>query len=168
MKTFNTFDAFAKHIEKVLTTYPAYEEIAGNFLGKTLAKEAKDSIGHLQAKAGEFDAWEELAERTKKDKESLGYVFNAEYNPLLRTGEMRDSITHEFIRTSSFSELKLGSSSQIMVYQELGTEYIPPRSVLGMTMFKSSPVISHVFLSMIASWIENKAFTPRSGSYGSL
>ena len=168
MKTFDTLEKFARHMQKVVKTYHYYEAKAAHFIGESLVKEAKDSIGHLQHGAGPFQAWPELAESTKADKERQGYVFNHEYNPLLRTGEMRDSIHYDFNPGNAFSKLRLGSDSQIMVYQELGTPYIPPRSVLGLTMIKATPMIHYALGSMVDSWIEGKGYRPRSVTYGSI
>ena len=85
---------------------------------------AKDEIGTYQPEVGPFPAWPELADSTKDQRVRLGYSENA---PLLRSGELRDSIGHE---VADF-EAVIGSDSDIMVYQEMGTHRIPPRPVLG-------------------------------------
>jgi HK97 gp10 family phage protein len=103
-----------------------------------IEKCAKKKIGEYQDQAGPFAAWAELADSTLHGgfdelgrrfpgKIELGYATEDEHNPLLRTGEMRDSIQH----TVSGNEAQVGSNSDIAVYQELGTEKIPPRSFLG-------------------------------------
>lgn len=153
MKTFNLKD-FSEHLIRVVKKYPDYEIKASNALGEILEKEAKEKIGHLQQAAGQFEAWSPLAESTKRDKERLGYKFNEEYNPLYRTGELRDSIGHVFYIAGRC--LYLGSTSEIMIYQELGTKYIPPRSVLGMTLFMAKALICYVYSKMLVDWISNK------------
>lgn len=153
MKAF-TLDAFSKHLEKVITQYPKRELEALTFLGKSLEEEAKYKIGHLQEGAGPFVDWAELAESTIQDKIRKGYNFNSEYNPLFRTGELRDSI-HYVINVPQH-KLILGSDSEIMVYQELGTAHIPPRSVLGLTMFKAKYEIEYVLTLFLKSWILNE------------
>jgi|SRR6266853_465291 len=169
MKTFNNLRSFSDHLKKVCASHAKYETLAAEFIGKELKKEARDAIGHLHDAAGPFKKWAELAESTKQDKERLGYVFNADYNPLLRTGELRDSIDYSVIPGVLGTLLLLGSSSQIMIYQELGTAYIPPRSVLGATMFKSYPTVSYTLTAMLAAWLESKSFSkPRSKTYGSV
>ena len=85
---------------------------------------AKAEIGHYQSDAGPFLGWVELADSTKEDRVRKGF---SENDPLLRTGELRDSISHQV----GGLEAVIGSTSDIMVYQELGTEKIPPRAVLG-------------------------------------
>lgn len=80
-------------------------------------KKAKAAIGK------EHELWAPLAESTIRDKQAHGYKTPA---PLLRTGEMRDSI--EYVVHGN--EGCVGSNSDIAVYQELGTVKIPPRSFL--------------------------------------
>lgn len=91
---------------------------------KLVEKRAKEKIGEYQDQAGPFIAWPDLAESTKADRARQGFP---EDEPLLRTGEMRDSIEH----TVGNGEAQVGSNSDIAVYQELGTQHIPPRSFLG-------------------------------------
>lgn len=85
---------------------------------------AKSEFGVYQPAIGAFDEWAELAESTQVERERLGFAPN---DPLLRTGHLRDSIGH---RVGDL-EAEIGSDSDIMVYQEFGTERIPPRPVLG-------------------------------------
>src|SRR5258706_16416082 len=80
-------------------------------------KKAKAAIGK------EHELWAPLAESTIRDKAAHGYKTPA---PLLRTGELRDSIEY----TVSGNQGAVGSNSDIAVYQELGTVKIPPRSFL--------------------------------------
>lgn len=152
MKQFKSFDAFTKHIEKIPLQYDEKELKTLIFLGIYLQNMMKDKIGHLQQGAGEFETWEPLAESTIADKKRLGYVYNDEYNPLLRTGELRDSIKY----TASKNNLVLGSDDQNMVYQEMGTKNIPPRSVMGLTMFKEKKHIVGVLAKFIVLWISAK------------
>jgi hypothetical protein len=80
-------------------------------------KKAKAAIGK------EHELWAPLAESTIMDKAAHGYKTPA---PLLRTGEMRDSIEYVVHGNEGW----VGSNSDIAVYQELGTVKIPPRSFL--------------------------------------
>lgn len=93
-------------------------------VGRIVEKRAKAKIGEYQDQAGPFVAWAELADATKEDRARQGYPDD---EPLLRTGEMRDSIQHQV----GSHEVQVGSNSDIAVYQELGTKHIPPRSFLG-------------------------------------
>jgi len=112
-------------------------------VAEVVEKEAKNEIGHLQKAKGPFPAWEELADATKAEKERLGYVYNRDYNPLFRTGELRASIQSEI----NMSELYaiVGSKSPIAAYQEFGTTYIPPRPYIGPAFYKNRGLIAKIF-----------------------
>lgn len=146
--------------------YDNYEATACGFLGEILEKEAKDKIGHLQTDTDGFVPWPDLAASTKKQKEDQGYVFNADYNPLYRTGEMRDSINHVYRR--ELRKLILGSASLIMLFQELGTIHIPARSVLAFTMFQAAAVTNYVLGAMLRDWVSGEKLNLRRGVYGSI
>jgi len=85
---------------------------------------AKAEFGEYQGAIGPFPEWAELADSTQADRGRLGYPEN---EPLLRSGELRDSISHGVEELTA----TIGSTSDIMVYQEFGTPTIPPRPVLG-------------------------------------
>jgi phage gpG-like protein len=85
-----------------------------------LETEAKSYPGHYQP------GWAPLKAETIARKATGN-------SPLLETGEMRDSITHN----SDDHEAYIGSNSKILIYQELGTSRgIPPRPVLGLAVIK--------------------------------
>jgi phage gpG-like protein len=91
-------------------------------------KKAKAAIGQ------EHELWAPLAESTISDKQAHGY---ATPKPLLRTGELRDSIEY----TVHGNEGCVGSNSDIAVYHELGTSRIPPRSFLVSSAISSEDKI---------------------------
>jgi phage gpG-like protein len=84
---------------------------------KIVQKKAKAAIGK------EHEAWAPLAESTIADKQKHGF---ATPKPLLRTGELRDSIEY----TVHGTEGAVGSDLDRAVWQELGTSRIPARSFL--------------------------------------
>lgn len=76
---------------------------------------------------GTYDyGWPQLALSTQLQREQQGYNAN---DPLLRTGELRDSIQHYVDEDRGVAYV--GSNNPIAAYQELGTATIPPRSFLG-------------------------------------
>lgn len=166
MKKFSNFDAFSKQLEKVISKYQDKEFKALNFIGQFLEEEAKEKIGHLQKGGGEFEDWKELADSTKRDKERLGYVFNEEYNPLFRTGKLRDSISHVVNRVNH--KLYVGSTDPVAKYQELGTFRIPPRSFLGLTFFKEKLEIQFVLSTFLSNWIADDNSALKRKNHGSL
>ena len=94
-------------------------------------KKAKAAI------AREHEMWPDLAPSTIADKQAHGY---ATPKPLLRTGEMRDSITH----TVDGNQGCVGSDSEIAFWQELGTRHIPPRSFLVSSAISSEGKIARM------------------------
>jgi len=115
---------FAGLLEKMAV--PAAAVAALDTAARSIEVEAKSEIGTYQRdNMGPFAPWEELKQATQRERERLGFTPN---DPLLRTGDLRDSISHE----THGLEAVVGSTSQVMVWQELGTETIPPRSVLGL------------------------------------
>ena len=119
---------------------------------KLVEAEAKREIGDYQPDKGPFAAWAELADSTQKDRAAKGFPEN---EPLLRTGALRDTIEHT---VKSHHEAEVGSDSLIAVYQELGTNHIPPRSFLGGAAFtKSHEVKALLGHSVIATIMGKKA-----------
>lgn len=116
------------------------------WIGNKVEKAAKEKIGEYQETAGSFVAWAELADSTKQDRERQGYPDN---EPLLRDGELRDSIEH----TVLFQEVQIGSNRPIAEYQELGTEHIPPRSFLGGAAFEETPDIINKLGPVLESFL---------------
>lgn len=151
MKEFKSFDAFSKQISKVTSQYKTKEVGALNIIGALVEKKSKSLIGHLQEGGGSLKSWDPLAESTIKDKERLGYVYNDEYNPLYRTGELKDSIKH--VVNPSKRAVFVGSPSEIAEYQELGTHNIPARSFLALAMFKEKHQIEYLLGLFLLNWI---------------
>ena len=98
---------------------------------------ARSEIGHYQGEVAPFAGWTELADSTKADRLAKGFTEN---DPLLRTGQLRDSISHQV----GGLEAVIGSTSDIMVYQELGTDRIPPRAVLGPAAIRNKELIMRI------------------------
>ncbi len=96
---------------------------------KIVQKKAKAAIGR------EHELWAPLAESTIADKAKHGFPTP---KPLLRTGELRDSIEY----TVSGLEGCVGSDDPVAVYQELGTSRgLPPRSFLVSSAISSEDKI---------------------------
>lgn len=91
-----------------------------------IAAEAKAMIGHEQSN------WPALADSTIKRKKAAGFATPA---PLLRTGELRDSIkTHAAGATAV-----VGSNHPDAVIQEHGNSRVPPRPFMAASAAKVAP-----------------------------
>jgi hypothetical protein len=152
-KEFKSLKSFATHLRNnVIDKYDKREKALLTMVGIHIVKESKSIIGVLQhgAFGGVYGHWPELAEATQAEKERLGYgdVSN-DWQPLLRTGELRDSIGYSVQLHSVY----IGSTSDIMVYQEMGTAHIPPRPVLGLAMYRDKFKIHKSINNFMYAWI---------------
>lgn len=138
MREFRSLAAFASHLVELqasvaLEAHKGLKEVAN-----AVTETAKGEIGHYQQAIGPFPKWADLAEGTKIDRVQQGYPAD---DPLLRSGELRDSIENEVSRL----EAVVGSKSDIAVYQELGTDKIPPRPFLGPAVIHNHALIKRIF-----------------------
>lgn len=124
MREFAGFGEFADYLLSLNAVQTVAVARALDESAALIEKDAKAEIGTYQEAVGPFPAWAPLAPSTVADRVRQGY---APDEPLLREGDLRDSITHE----TRGLDAVVGSNSDIAVYQELGTEHIPPRPFLG-------------------------------------
>lgn len=137
-----TLEQFAEKLSQAAVKAPAIFESRFAVLGGKVAQDAKDLLGHYHRQnTGPFRPWKELAQSTKVERVYKGFTEN---EPLLRTGDLRDSISSVPTKTG----FVVGSTSQIAVYEELGTTKIPPRSFLGLAMYRN---IGYIFKNMLQS-----------------
>jgi phage gpG-like protein len=132
-----TLTGFIAHLSAAAIAVRSHQHEALEKAARLVEAEAKREIGHYQGQAGQFVHWAELADSTKADRVRQGY---AENEPLLREGDLRDSIAH-VVRGN---EAVIGSASEIAVYQELGTDKIPPRSFLGGALVRKSDQVAQI------------------------
>lgn len=134
MPEFSSFADLAKHLDRVSREIPKTVGAALEKVGKRVESTAKDKIGHYQDASGEFPAWPELKDTTKADRLRKGFTEN---DPELRTGELYGSITHDVSRSGTEHKLTVGSDLDIALWQEMGTDHIPPRPFIGPAMFEN-------------------------------
>jgi hypothetical protein len=129
-----TPEEFEKALSAQIKTVRPRLEIGLDKVGELASTMAAAYIGTYQ------QGWPALAQSTIKDKEAQGFEVP---DPLLRTGEMRDSIRHEVDPITL--ELVVGSDDKRALWQELGTVRIPPRSFLGLALEHSMPFAEETF-----------------------
>jgi HK97 gp10 family phage protein len=138
MKEFGSMAKFAEHLVMMSAGgFALAMHSSMSAIGALVEARAKEEIGEYQPAVGPFQAWPELAQATKDDRVRQGY---SENDPLLRTGELRDSVSHE----SAGLEVAIGSTSDVMVYHEFGTSKMPARPVLGTAAFSSKDKIMEI------------------------
>lgn len=155
MKDFNIEQMLA-HIPTMLAAEAAALHHGLKTCAVQIEKTAKSEFGHYQSEVGQFAAWAELAESTKADRLANGFTEN---DPLLRSGALRESITHEVHGLDA----AVGSTADVMVYQELGTATMPPRPVLGPAALRNVELVVNTLGRAAAeglSYGAGSTFTP--------
>ncbi|TPE14900.1 hypothetical protein FJP62_14310 [Pantoea vagans] len=117
-------EQFARELSSASASIATGLEEGFRVIVKEIEETAKEEIGIYQPAYGPFDAWAPLAESTKADRVRQGY---SEDEPLLRSGELRDSIGSEVVGLAAI----VGTKSEIGLWQEVGTAHIPPRPFIG-------------------------------------
>lgn len=136
MREFSPLE-FSLHLAQLSISIEKVESDALEKCAKLIERDAKAQIGFYQAAAGPFPAWEQLADSTEAEKARKGYEPDA---PLLREGDLRDSIEHEV----QGKDAVIGSKSDIAEYQEFGTANIPPRPFIGPAAFHNKENIQKI------------------------
>jgi hypothetical protein len=111
----------------------------------TVRDRAREAIGTYRYK------WPQLADATQHEREQEGFAPN---EPLLRTGELRDSISAMVeMHGPDRGRAVVGSDSDIAVWQELGTRSIPPRSFLAASAMRSERDLEKIARKFVrAAW----------------
>lgn len=142
-KSFGSLGEFALHLAKVEVALYAEMQHGLDRALTAIENTAVSEFGTYQPAVGPFPAWEELAEFTKDDRLKAGYTEN---DPLLRSGELRDSSGHEVQGLEGVA----GSTDPVMVYQEFGTVKIPPRPVWGPAAVRNKEKIQRILGAALA------------------
>lgn len=143
---FNSFGAMGLHLTKLAAVGDAVTHHIAKEGGKAVQTDAKGRIGSYQDGVGPFPAWANLAEATVDDRLRKGFTPD---DPLLRTGGLRDSIKV----TVDGNDATIGSASEIALYQEQGTDKIPPRPFLGPAGFNSKETVGPVAALTTIAWV---------------
>jgi HK97 gp10 family phage protein len=151
MREFN-LASFARFVAEELTdNVKEAREMALEAGAQMIQDEAKSVIGTYS-----FE-WPQLAPSTQADREAKGYPAN---EPLLRTGELRDSITYTIVKPGELAEI--GSNSDIAVYQELGTTTIPPRPFLLSSAFYKEREVVRLIKDVVGAAVAGRSIKRRN------
>jgi len=137
-------DAFARSIAFASSAIAADLEVKFHGIVKEIEETAKEEIGVYQSAVGPFDAWSPLTESTIAGRISKGYSAD---EPLLRSGELRDSIESEVVGLAAI----VGTKSDIGLWQEVGTDRIPPRPFIGPAYVRKIDPLMEAIGAAIAS-----------------
>ncbi len=157
MKEFLSFGDFALHLARQEITALVEVEKALDRVAKHVQDAAKAELGAYQPQkidyeTGEFsNEWDSLAESTKADRLKKGFTPD---DPLLRTGQLRDSIERETQHFEAAIGVKDGphvdyetgeikNVGDIAVRMEYGYQWVPPRPFMGPASFNIGARIDH-------------------------
>lgn len=160
---FKSAGDFAKHLKKINGKINKALLVAVDACALEVENSAKSKLGTYQPERGQFEAWAPLAARTIQERIELGFTPN---EPLLRTGHLRDSISHKVEPVyPNFVNAVIGSDCDYALIQEIGgttpenTE-VPPRSFLGMSLFQKKRFIKSELGTAITLILKAKPYTP--------
>ncbi|GAA7757459.1 hypothetical protein RN01_22570 [Cupriavidus sp. SHE] len=151
MKQFNSFGAFAAHLERLAAAGPAVTHHIADKAAEEIQKTAQGMIGDYQEAVGPYPKWEELADSTKEERARLGF---SENDPGYRSGAMQASIE----RTVHGSEAAIGSNDQHLVWFDLGTPNQPPRPVLGPAAIHSEGRVKKIIGATVFAWLTGRGW----------
>lgn len=117
-------EQFAREMSSASASIATGLEASFRIVVKDIEETAKEELGVYQPAYGPFESWAPLAQPTKADRVRQGY---SEDEPLLRSGELRDSIISEVAGLAAI----VGTKSEIGLWLEFGTARIPPRPFIG-------------------------------------
>ena len=107
---------------------------------------AKGKLGSYQPAVGPYPAWQPLSPVTQEIRAAQGYTPN---DPLLRSGEMAESISHVVYG----EEAAVGTTSEKAVWQELGTATIPPRPFFGPVAIETEPEVQRIISASLVRFV---------------
>jgi hypothetical protein len=126
-----SLNGLAMHLHRNVQNY--HREVHNELekVGRLVQGAAKQVIGTYNY------GWPQLAAMTQADRLRQGYAAN---DPLLRTGELRASIGYTMGKIGD-GWVEIGSNNKKAVWQELGTDRIPPRSFLAESVIHNEKLI---------------------------
>lgn len=127
----------AAHLLGVVVTIHDEEEKGLKEAAELVVEEAKSSLGTYQGAVGTVPAWAPLSPATQADRVSRGYPAD---EPLLRTGELRDSIDYEVEDGHAY----VGSDDESAPFHEFGTVDMPQRSFLAGAAYRLEDEIAEI------------------------
>lgn len=147
---------FIQHLSVMAAEVVVAEHEGLERAARIIEAEAEAEIGHYQEQAGEFEAWQELAESTKDERVKLGFTEN---DPLLRDGsKIKDTIEY----TVGDKEAEVGTNSQEAEWAELGTSKMPPRSFLGGAAVRKGPEAARAIgMDVVTALVGEEVFEGR-------
>lgn len=149
-----TIEALTRRIEtyghKLTDLSPAWELIGSDILEDNFANFTANgalyagAVGQRKGTAG-YTEWAPLAPSTIRDRMRKGY---GQGPTLVRTGELRDSLTKRHAPGNIFEveklSLRVGSNHWKALIHHNGTRHIPPRRLVGITWQRRAGIVKRM------------------------
>ena len=132
-RSFASFAEWGAFVGTVPGALTAELDDALHLIGNDVAADARNRMGVYQGNVGPFAYWDPLTERTMTERVELGFTPN---DPLLRSGELRDSIDFSV----SGPSVSVGSPLEKAADMENGVpnRNVPARPFIGPAMYNQS------------------------------
>lgn len=145
-----TLDNLAAHFSYLAGVWTGMLQNVADQVGQDAVRVAKSKLGEYQPPIGFFPGWESLADSTLAEKARLGLPSPS---PLLRTGDLRESISFDTNVSAASVTVNLYSTSEYAPVQELGggPSHIPPRPFIGPVPFERQKVWEHFIGTRISA-----------------
>ena len=130
MIRFASMSAFVNHLARLPAAVELSEGEGLKQATRLLRDRARETLGTYQEAVGPLPAWQELAASTQAERSLQGYTPN---DPLLRSGELRDSIQDE---VTDDRHGRVFTENPHAAELEFGTIRIPPRPFMGVAVYR--------------------------------
>lgn len=144
-KSFSSFGASGVFLSQIPQRLATTRAEALDKIGRDALQRAQGKPGSYQEAAGPFPGWSPLAASTMIERRILGFTPN---DPLLRTGELRDS----YLYAVSGPTVSIGSPLTKAADMENGVpaNNVPARPVVGPAMWEGGIVQGQLLLAAVA------------------
>ena len=130
MIRFASMSAFVNHLARLPVAVEVAEVEGLKQATRLLRDRARETLGTYQDAVGPLPAWPELAASTQAERSLKGYTPN---DPLLRSGELRDSI-HDEVTDDPHG--RVFTDSLYAADMEFGSRRSPPRPFMGVAVYR--------------------------------
>lgn len=151
--------AFVNHLVQVQRNMERSQHDGLERAAKLIERDARGQIGHYQAELGPFPAWAPLSGPYEDAKVRAGFKADS---PLLRTGELRDSIGSSV----SGNQAVIGARDEKMVWHEFGTRTMPPRPVFGPAVLRNLQAVQELLGDALIDGLLLGGVVPAGGYFG--
>lgn len=155
----NSVAAFIAHMTAVQAAVAGQTERGLERAAKLLANDVRQQIGRYQPPVGPHPGWAPLSPAYEAKKVAAGFKANA---PLLRTGEMRDSVGYRV----NGNEAVVGAKDEKAVFHEFGTSEMPPRPMFGPAVFRNRRAIEQILGDAVLDGILGGEQADAGGYFG--